>query len=104
MRVIEKATNFEERNTGVSALPVGVAYTDAKHGLVFDYMTDSVDNDMLEMADVLMVSEQDTIIKDLPTDFDWKHNFAGWEETKTANKVGTVVESDIVSDDKMKQV
>ena len=94
MRVIEKATNFEERNTGVSALPVGVAYTDAKHGLVFDYMTDSVDNDMLEMADVLMVSEQDTIIKDLPTDFEWKHNFAGWKETESAKKAQDIVVTD----------
>ncbi len=104
MRVIEKAASFEDRNKGVVKLPVGVSYVDEKNGLVFDYMADTVGQDMIDSAGVLMVSEEKEIVKDLPTDFEWKHNFAGWEETKTANKVGTVVESDIVSDDKMKQV
>ena len=94
MRVIEKADSFEDRNKGVVKLPVGVSYVDEKNGLVFDYMADTVGQDMIDSADVLMVSEQDTIIKDLPTDFDWKHNFAGWEETKSAKKAQNIVETD----------
>lgn len=53
-------------------------------------MADTVGQDMIDSAGVLMVSEEKEIVKDLPTDFEWKHNFAGWEETKSAKKHRTL--------------
>lgn len=93
MRVIEKVSSFEDRNKGISMLPVGVSYVDEKYGLVFDYMVDTVGQDMIDSTGVLMISEEKSIPKDLPADFTWKHNFAGWKETESAGKANVVVET-----------
>ena len=94
MRVIEKAASFEDRNKGVVKLPVGVSYVDEKNGLVFDYMVDTVEQDTIDSAGVLMVSEEKAIVKDLPADFEWKHNFAGWKEPESAKKAQDIVVTD----------
>lgn len=94
MRVIEKAASFEDRNKGVVKLPVGVSYVDEKNGLVFDYMVDTVEQDTIDSAGVLMVSEEKAIVKDLPADFEWKHNFAGWNEPESAKKAQDIVVTD----------
>ncbi len=80
IHIIETASGIAARQPGISQLPPGVYYYDTNYGLLVDYITDSVPEELYPYVIHACTCEDGVfnVVKEAPEDFAWQHQFAGW--------------------------